>query len=64
MSTSDLLSASWRKSSHSGGDGGQCVELAGIGGGIAIRDSKDPHGPVLQTTRHALATAISRHTAA
>ena len=32
----------WRKSSRSGGEGGQCVELADLGGGIGIRDSKNP----------------------
>lgn len=38
----------WRKSSHSGGGGGQCVEVADLpGGGVAVRDSKDPDGPML-----------------
>jgi hypothetical protein len=35
----------WRKSSASGGDGGNCVEVASIG---AVRDSKNPAGPVLR----------------
>ncbi|MFE9921133.1 DUF397 domain-containing protein [Streptomyces sp. NPDC005774] len=31
----------WRKSSYSGGgDGNDCVEIADLGGHIAIRDSK------------------------
>ncbi|MFC4905784.1 DUF397 domain-containing protein [Actinomadura gamaensis] len=35
----------WRKSSHSGSDHGQCVELADLGGRVWIRDSKAPdHG--------------------
>lgn len=34
----------WRKSSYSGGNGGECVELAYVG---AVRDSKNPSGPVL-----------------
>jgi hypothetical protein len=39
---------SWRKSSYSGNGGGNCVEVAsGTGGIMAVRDSKDPHGPVL-----------------
>jgi hypothetical protein len=29
----------------------QCVELAAIDGSIAVRDSKDPAGPVLHFTR-------------
>lgn len=36
----------WRKSSHSG-DQGACVEMAPIDTGVAVRDSKDPAGPVL-----------------
>ncbi len=31
----------WRKSSHSGGNGGQCVEVA-ASGRVLVRDSKDP----------------------
>lgn len=41
-----LRSAAWRKSSYSNG-ATQCVEAASIGGLTAIRDSKDPEGPVL-----------------
>jgi hypothetical protein len=37
----------WRKSSYSNGLGGECVELAALPGQILIRDSKDPHGPVI-----------------
>ena len=38
----------WRTSSYSGGNGGQCVEVAAnLDGIVAVRDSKDPHGPVL-----------------
>lgn len=38
--------AAWRKSSYSQG-ATQCVEAADIGGKTAIRDSRDPCGPVL-----------------
>jgi hypothetical protein len=42
--------AAWRKSSHSGAVQ-NCVEVAGNRpGAIAIRDSKDPEGPVLIVT--------------
>jgi len=34
----------WRRSSFSGGSGGDCVELGNTG---AVRDSKNPAGPVL-----------------
>lgn len=43
----DLTSATWRTSSYSGNNGGNCVEAAADTRTIAIRDSKDPHGPVL-----------------
>jgi hypothetical protein len=39
----------WRKSCHSG-DEGNCVEVADLSAGRAVRDSKDPAGPVLSFT--------------
>jgi len=40
----------WRKAKASQTNG-NCVEVAGIpGGGVAVRDSKDPDGPVLRFT--------------
>jgi Domain of unknown function (DUF397) len=41
----DLSAASWRKSTYSTGGGQNCVEVAVLPGAVAIRDSKDPHGP-------------------
>ena len=35
----------WRKSSYSGNNGGQCVEVGNAAGVIAVRDSKDPPRP-------------------
>jgi hypothetical protein len=46
MKDTELSRARWRKSSHSGG-GNDCVEVAFVGGGAAVRDSKDPEGGVL-----------------
>jgi hypothetical protein len=44
----DVDGAAWRKSSYSGNNGGECVEVAaGTRGTVAVRDSKDPDGPVL-----------------
>jgi hypothetical protein len=44
----DLTRANWRKSSRSGSNGGACVEVArNLPRIVAVRDSKDPHGPVL-----------------
>ncbi|WP_346042491.1 DUF397 domain-containing protein [Actinomadura chokoriensis] len=50
----------WRKSSRSSSDGDQCVELAKVENGVAIRDSKDPHGPILVVSGEALRGAIHR----
>jgi hypothetical protein len=46
----DLESADWRKSSRSGPYTDNCVEVAFVGDAIAVRDSKDPRGPVLLFT--------------
>jgi hypothetical protein len=43
--------ATWRKSSFSNGTGGECVEVADLHGGRAIRDSKHPEGPILVFAR-------------
>ena len=44
----DINSAAWRKSSYSGGNGGDCVEVSrNLPGIVAVRDSKDRTGPVL-----------------
>jgi len=42
----------WRKSSYSGNSGGQCVEVGSAARVIAVRDSKDPAGPVLAFGPH------------
>jgi hypothetical protein len=41
----------WRKSSYTSTEGGNCVELAHDQPAMLIRDSKDPHGPVLTITQ-------------
>jgi Domain of unknown function (DUF397) len=47
----DRTRAIWRKSSYSGANGGQCVEVAAnLPGMVAVRDSKDRVGPVLAFT--------------
>ncbi|BCJ38355.1 hypothetical protein Athai_58580 [Actinocatenispora thailandica] len=47
MPSPDLSRARWRKSTRSG-NSGNCVEVAGnVPGIVAVRDSKDPHGPAL-----------------
>ncbi len=58
----DLSKARWRKSTFSGDNGGNCVEVAELTSGsenthpdhddtlIAVRDSKNPDGPKLVFT--------------
>jgi Domain of unknown function (DUF397) len=54
----------WRKSSYSGSNGGNCVEVALLSGDRrAVRDSKDPGGPNLRFSRdewRAFTTSIKR----
>ncbi len=41
----------WRKSSYSSTNGGDCVEVATGAPCVAIRDSKNPDGAVLTVNR-------------
>ncbi|ACZ00302.1 DUF397 domain-containing protein [Thermomonospora curvata] len=53
----------WRKSSHSGTNNGgmsDCVEVANIPSGIAIRDSKNPHAGHLTLTPGVFADLLAR----
>jgi hypothetical protein len=43
----DLSRAAWQKSSRSGPSCDNCVEVAFVDQAIAVRDSKNPTGPVL-----------------
>ena len=46
--THELRAAVWHKSTWSGPDGGNCVEVANLSGGRrAVRDSKDRRGAAL-----------------
>jgi hypothetical protein len=47
----DLSRAVWRKSSASGPNCDNCVEVAFVGEAIAVRDSKNPSGPALVFTQ-------------
>jgi hypothetical protein len=48
----DMSSAVWRKSSYSGANGGNCIEIAAMARMVAVRDSKDPKGPTLAFGPH------------
>lgn len=45
--TPNLSQAVWYKSSRSGGNGGNCVEVANLDEAVAVRDSKNPDNGVL-----------------
>ncbi|MFJ9853356.1 DUF397 domain-containing protein [Streptomyces sp. NPDC101150] len=53
-----LNDATWFKSSYSGGEGNECVEVAALPDQIAIRDSKHPDGPALAFRAAAFAAFI------
>ncbi|GGR39156.1 hypothetical protein GCM10010497_47870 [Streptomyces cinereoruber] len=47
MRAIDLTTVTWRKSSYSNDDGGQCLEVADRLPLVPVRDSKVPDGPAL-----------------
>ena len=57
-SSDAVLKLAWCKSSYSGAEGGQCVEIAAAVDAIHIRDSKVRSGPVLTVTPDAWAGLI------
>lgn len=55
----DLTDAQWRKSSRSGGTGGNCIEVAdNLPGIIGVRDSKNPAGPALTVVQGSWAVFV------
>ncbi|GAB2787487.1 DUF397 domain-containing protein [Streptomyces daliensis] len=55
-------SLGWTSSSYSQSNGGECVEWspshAAATGEFLVRDSKNPHGPILNLTREAFVGLI------
>lgn len=49
LSDAERADLTWVKAQYSGSNG-QCVEIASAAGRVAIRDSKDPDGPILLYT--------------
>ncbi|MFB9250676.1 DUF397 domain-containing protein [Sphaerisporangium melleum] len=54
-----MVNLHWHKSSHSSGNGGNCVEIAPLPGGMAVRDSKRPTGPMLHFSESEWRTFIT-----
>jgi hypothetical protein len=48
-----MVVGSWRKSSYSGNNGGDCVEVGHRETGVLVRDTKDREGPMLRFTPEA-----------
>ncbi|WP_405564411.1 DUF397 domain-containing protein [Streptomyces sp. NBC_01180] len=60
MRSLDLTAVTWRKSSYSNQDGGQCLEVAdGFAAAVPVRDSKNPDGPVVTFAAHGWAAFVS-----
>ncbi|WP_242888957.1 DUF397 domain-containing protein [Actinomadura litoris] len=55
-----MTRVNWRKSTYSGGEAAQCVELASLDGSVGIRDSKNPHVPHITIGREALASLLDQ----
>ena len=49
LTDSEYRTLAWRKARRSTNNG-ECVEVASVVGKIALRDSKDPGGPILLYT--------------
>ena len=52
------LALTWRKSSHSGPEGDNCIEVAARPATVHVRDSKDPQGPQLAFAPHQWAAFV------
>ncbi|WP_037910978.1 DUF397 domain-containing protein [Actinacidiphila yeochonensis] len=50
MSIAEPARLAWFKSSYSGNEGGECVEVAVATASVHVRDSKDRNGPQLTFT--------------
>ena len=60
MSRHDLSATTWIKSSYSGENGGNCLEVAPeFASVVPVRDSKNPDGPVLLVQRSAWAAFVA-----
>ncbi|MGN3957040.1 DUF397 domain-containing protein [Streptomyces sp. WAC8370] len=57
-SYANLTGIQWRKSSYSGDQGGNCVEVGELPTTVAVRDSKTPAGPVLTLAPAAFTTFV------
>ncbi|WP_435209869.1 DUF397 domain-containing protein [Micromonospora sp. bgisy143] len=59
MTAPDTPTREWCKSSRSSASGSNCVEVAVLPAGLAVRDSKDPDGPALVFGRDAWSSFVT-----
>ena len=52
------ITGTWQKSSYSGGEGNDCVEVAALDTHIAVRDSKAPARATLTVPAGAFASFV------
>ncbi|MFJ8466554.1 DUF397 domain-containing protein [Streptomyces swartbergensis] len=57
--TAAPVRSEWRKPSYSGSSGGECVEVADLGLGVALRDSKSPEVGILTLSPEAYAAFVA-----
>lgn len=60
MNGSELSPVHWRKSTHSGADEAECVEIADLKGYIGIRDNRAPEAGHLTLSRKSFAALLGR----
>jgi len=60
MSNPQGTALRWRKASRSSGTGSECVEVANLEAGVAVRDSKNPTGGTLTFGRAEWRTFAAR----
>ncbi|WP_405540666.1 DUF397 domain-containing protein [Streptomyces sp. NBC_00075] len=48
----------WFKSTYSGGEGNECVEIADLRNRVAVRDSKVPNGYILTLSNDAFSAFV------
>ncbi|MDX3226053.1 DUF397 domain-containing protein [Streptomyces sp. ME19-01-6] len=57
-STTGIMGSAWFKSSYSGPEGNECVEVADLRAHVGVRDSKNADGPVLAFSADAFALFV------
>ncbi|MER6614935.1 DUF397 domain-containing protein [Streptomyces xantholiticus] len=58
MTTDSAAELSWFKSTYSGAEGGDCIEVAACPGTIHVRDSKVTAGPTLRVASEGWAAFV------